>query len=726
MNRYHDLELELFDHRRDDDGESLRTRVIRAPVGAQREVDASLVRFPNQLRERLRDLEHRRLELDGLIEVGEDLAALLLPLPVREIVRRNIDRLGSDEGLRLRIRPDTPELAALPWEYAYLAPADVPDGRKGPEGFLALDPRLSLVRCEIVEGPVAPITPMLANDIRLVVLLAEVDDAGFPALDLAAEELNLRQALDGVGGVEAHFLRPGTRDQLEEVLTGDATVFHFAGHGELEREMGEAPGTVEGTGHLILSGDDRQPVPLEATNLALELGGRGVRLAVLSACEAAGRDPATPWTGVASALYGQGVPAVVGMQYTVRDGNAIAFSRRFYRALGTGKSIDTAVSDGRLGVFHRGGGGDRDWGVPVLYLREGPSVLFPPPVAPYRRNLGLGIASAAVFGTWFSLHIFPLVAHGASAWTARLGLGAGALAMLAALWKLIGSYVAKAFQSEQGSIVDRWLRHRRAATVLAPVLVAVLLLFGSTSSIYLSHDNDSVDQVRVALNTSDGYRFDAIPVLATSVEDGRTLAGGPLLLRLPPRRLSVSVEQPAGWTTRVAEVSPRPWRREQLLVSRDLDKAELRVLRLAPNNTLAFWPAAPGVESPSKTFALTITIGDDRYTLDDFRQGVVYLGGPGEVLVSAIAGETIDQRRESLRKCLFPPGVADEQMMGIWGPEIDERRHFLETPILAGDETLVVELVETTTSAVWSTKTVSAAELKTDAIETVCLGRSAR
>lgn len=726
MNRYHDLDLELFDYRRDDDGESLRTRVIRAPVGAQREVDASQVRFPNRLRERLRDLEHRKLELDGLIEVGEDLAALLLPLPVREIVRRNIDRLGNDEGLRLRIRPDTPELAALPWEYAYLAPADVPDGRKGPEGFLGLDPRLSLVRCEIVEGPVAPITPMLADDIRLVVLLAEVDDAGYPALDLAAEELNLRQALDGVGGVEAHFLRPGTRDQLEEVLTGNATVFHFAGHGELDREMGEAPGTVEGNGHLILSGDDHQPVSLEATNLALELGGRGVRLAVLSACEAAGRDPATPWSGVASALYRKGIPAVVGMQYTIRDGNAVAFSRRFYRALGAGRSIDTAVSDGRLGVFHRGGGGDRDWGVPVLYLREGPSVLFPPPAAPFRRNLGLAVAAAGVLGFWFSLHIFPLVAHGAAAWTARLGLGAGALAILAALWKLVGSYVAKAFQHERGSVADRWLRHRRAATVLVPVLVAALLLFVSTSSIYLSHDNNSVAEVRMALKTSEGYPFDAMPVLATSVEDDRTLAGGPLLLRLPPRRLTVSVERPGGWETRVAEISPRPWRREQLLVSRDLVKAELRVLRLAPNNTLAFWPAAPGDQSPSKHFTLTVTIGDHSYTLDDFRQGVVYLGGPREVLASAIAGETIDQRRDSLRKCLFPAGVADDQVMSIWGPEDDDRRQFLETPILAGDESLVVKLVETTPPTVWSTRTVSAAELKTDTIVTVCLGRSAR
>jgi len=295
--------------------------------------------------------------------------------------------------------------------------------------------------------------------------------------------------------------------------------------------------------------------------------------------------------------------------------------------------------------------------------------------------------------------------------------------MLAALWKLVGSYLARAFQSEQGTIVDRWLRHRRASIVLVPVLVAALLLFGSTSSVYLNHDDASVDQVRLALETTDGYRYDALPELATSLEDDHVLAGGPLLLRLPPQQLLVRVERPAGWNSEVAAVSPRPWRRVQLLVSRDLEKTELRVIRLAPNNTLASYPAPPGDETPKISSTLTVTIGDRSYTLDDYRQGVVYLGGPREVLTSAIAGETIDQRRESLRRCLFPPGVADAQMMEIWGPEVESRRHVLETPILAGDETLVVEVVETATSIVWSKKTVSVAELKTDTINTVCLGK---
>ena len=77
--------------------------------------------------------------------------------------------------------------------------------------------------------------------------------------------------------------------------------------------------------------------------------------------------------------------------------------------------------------------------------------------------------------------------------------------------------------------------------------------------------------------------------------------------------------------------------------------------KLAPNNTLAFWPAAPGDETPSKTFALTVTIGDRSYTLEDFRQGVVYLGGPREVLAYAIAAETIDAAAGVRTQGLFTP-----------------------------------------------------------------------
>jgi hypothetical protein len=123
--------------------------------------------------------------------------------------------------------------------------------------------------------------------------------------------------------------------------------------------------------------DGGGPFLFPAEKLAQNLRGRGVRLAVLGACEAGRRDQVNAWTGVVPALTRAGIPAVVGMQYTIRDKNAIAFSRRFYRALAAGQPVDAAVADGRLAIFNRSGNDERDWGVPVLYLRADEGVLFP-------------------------------------------------------------------------------------------------------------------------------------------------------------------------------------------------------------------------------------------------------------------------------------------------------------------------------------------------------------
>ena len=111
--------------------------------------------------------------------------------------------------------------------------------------------------------------------------------------------------------------------------------------------------------------------------LAQNLVGRNIRLAVFGACKTAQRDQLNAWTGVAPALTRAGIPAVVAMQYTIGDANAIAFSRRFYGALASGETIDAAVTDGRLAILNRSDLDERDWGVPVLYLRTPGGVLFP-------------------------------------------------------------------------------------------------------------------------------------------------------------------------------------------------------------------------------------------------------------------------------------------------------------------------------------------------------------
>jgi hypothetical protein len=373
---YRNLDLEAFDYEAADDVERFRVRVTGSPAGEQRYADAEQVTILPDLRKQLRQLERRGMRLPEMIALGEDLASLLFPPRARLFLVLSRERIDWDEGLRIRLRMHTYALADLPWEYAYVAPPDTPPSQKGADGFLVLDRQVSLVRYEVMGQSPGSLDPVGVGPLRLVALLADPSVPGYPHLNLDAERQNIEQALDGLSGIGVEFYPDATVETLEDALTREAHVFHFAGHGEFEGDLGVS-GSLVGTGHLVLLDDRGGPYLFPAEKLAQNLRGRGVRLAVLGTCEGGRRDQVNAWTGVVTALTRAGIPAVVGMQYTIRDTNAIAFSRRFYRALAAGQPIDAAVTDGRLAIFNRSGDDERDWGVPVLYLRSDAGVLFP-------------------------------------------------------------------------------------------------------------------------------------------------------------------------------------------------------------------------------------------------------------------------------------------------------------------------------------------------------------
>jgi hypothetical protein len=108
---------------------------------------------------------------------------------------------------------------------------------------------------------------------------------------------------------------------------------------------------------------------------------KGVRLAVLGACDTGRRDDHNVWGGVAAALVERGVPAVVAMQFTIGDRRAASFASAVYRGLVAGLTVDEAVALGRTAIrtVSTGAQSDvRDWVVPVLYLRDHGGRVFEP------------------------------------------------------------------------------------------------------------------------------------------------------------------------------------------------------------------------------------------------------------------------------------------------------------------------------------------------------------
>jgi hypothetical protein len=394
---YQNLDLEAFDYRERGDGSAVfRVRVEDSPAGGQPHNEAVESHISAHLSEEIRNLD--RLTSMDLQSLGKELANLLFPPPVCRYLENSWNRIEPQNGvgLRIRLKLEDSRLADLPWEYSYL---------HYPAGPVVLQRRISLVRHEVMaqarsaEGKSAMTDP-------IQVRIFSANPLGFPRLDLEQEVEEIQKALSNVQRIQVAEYPNTTPQTLQSVLRSQISVFHFAGHGVFI----PGPG---GTASIYLVDEQKRAVLYEAAKLATKLADRNVRVAVFNACETGQHGDGSPnsrasLNGIAPTLVEAGIPAVVGMQFTVGDRSAILFSTAFYTALAEGAPIDLAVTEGRQAIAtcstpeH-----ERDWGVPVLYLHTsaGAGILFPSsPVhhtetAPGEQsNIGGGRRLAAVFG----------------------------------------------------------------------------------------------------------------------------------------------------------------------------------------------------------------------------------------------------------------------------------------------------------------------------------------
>ena len=194
-----------------------------------------------------------------MILLGAALADLLLPSGARQLLAESLASLGEDEGLRLRLTLD-PALSEYPWEALWVARQQ---GLKDATGFLALDPRVSIVRDLPAQGPLPDGAPAV-GDRRVVAALSDPVIPGRARLQLDAERLNLEEAFRDVPGMTVDVLPQPTADSLADRLADGADVFHYVGHG--------MPGA------LAFVGPNEAVALLPATQLAINLRARGVQL----------------------------------------------------------------------------------------------------------------------------------------------------------------------------------------------------------------------------------------------------------------------------------------------------------------------------------------------------------------------------------------------------------------------------------------------------------------
>src|SRR6202000_3126501 len=161
--------------------------------------------------------------------------------------------------------------------------------------------------------------------LRILGMVALPDE--LDSLNADHEERRLQDALaglEGMGMVQLEWVDGQTWWDLEHFLDqGPWHIFHFVGHGRLDRESGE--------GVLALADEDGGVHMIDASDLALLLGEHSsLRLGARNSCESGRPSAGEVFSSTAAVLVRRGVPAVVAMQYEISDKAAIAFGRGFY------------------------------------------------------------------------------------------------------------------------------------------------------------------------------------------------------------------------------------------------------------------------------------------------------------------------------------------------------------------------------------------------------------
>jgi len=297
----------------------------------------------------------------AISRLGDELFTSLVQDELRDLwvaAQQDLDR-GTVPGLRIRLMLRPPSVAALPWEI-------LRDPYR--RHTFAADHRTPLVRIETQQRYIGPARPLAATLPLKMLLVVPTDPSG--RIDGAAEEQAIRQALAEL---------PGPRIELT-VAAGELDILDVRhALGRIRPDLVHI--VTHGADDGLLLWRDGTPAIVSSASLRTALGwADSVKLVVLNACRSAQDPTPAPLASLGAQLLQTGIPAVVAMQYDIRDRDAVRFSQLLYAGLMDGPCagrIDAAVSYARSGLYALN---DQDigFGTPVLWLNSPNGVIFEP------------------------------------------------------------------------------------------------------------------------------------------------------------------------------------------------------------------------------------------------------------------------------------------------------------------------------------------------------------
>ena len=271
-------------------------------------------------------------------------------------------------GLRLNLRVDPPELAMLPWEYAF-------DESSRKADYLCLKNQSPLVRFLGLGGVAGSV--QVDGPLRILGMISN-PGGEWNLLDTEAERRRIDEVLeeaqkdDDVPKSPIHFrwVHGGTPDDLFDLMQrGPWHIFHFIGHGGTDRYV-DSDGEYRSEGYVVMEDGLGSAVKVSASELGVILEDGNVSLAVLNCCESA---RGNGFSSVGAALVKSSVPMAIAMQFAITDSAASRFAEQFYKSLISGLPIEQALTVARKYVRLQS---NVEWGIPVLFTRAGSCVLF--------------------------------------------------------------------------------------------------------------------------------------------------------------------------------------------------------------------------------------------------------------------------------------------------------------------------------------------------------------
>ncbi|MDX1638862.1 MAG: CHAT domain-containing protein [Balneolaceae bacterium] len=294
--------------------------------------------------------------------------------------------------LKLTFHKDFKELAQYPWEFIFM-----PAEREGLSGeFLAKTTEMILTRF-IAEPESRNIEKLYTGErpIRILVVSSHPRRSEGRGLDIIDADRFLKKINEfRSDSIVIEYLRNPTFRELRNRIQGSSDdntppfnphIFHFIGHGKpgniaLTKDLNELEYVALQEGLEVEELDDAHWI--DGETLSAIFPEPKPRFVFLNACSGA-QSEYTGFNNIANSiardLVCSDIPAVVAMQYEIRNDDANTFAHKVYKQLSEGEPIDKAIKYGvmELGEYPPPSWNHPRFGTPVFYLQAKDTTFLP-------------------------------------------------------------------------------------------------------------------------------------------------------------------------------------------------------------------------------------------------------------------------------------------------------------------------------------------------------------